>query len=477
MKTILINPYPYYATGVEGVIYPPLGLLYLASAIKKNGLGEAMALDANILKMGTEAVVKEIGAYKPDVIGISSNIVTHKAALELMQAIREIGLKQLMLTGGPFPALFPEKYLAYCDIIVNGEGEETLCRILAAYREKKDLLSLKGILFKRGEAVINNNKERELRQDLDELPFPDYSLLKPSIGYYSKRSRVVKHVMAPLLTSRGCPYQCTYCNKSVFGSLFRYRSPDNIVAEIEWLNKNFDIDQIDILDDNFNLIPQRAEEVLDKILAKGLKVAISCHNGLRADKISEGFAKKLKASGVFKVGLGIETADRGVMGSIRKNLDLAKVERAVSLLRKQGITVHGYFILGLPGDTPATMARTIAFAKKANPHFCNFATCIPFPGTAVYDEVKRSGRFLVDVDDGVTSGFFGGKVFFEIGDTRARDVEQFYKKAYHDFYFNPRKALDIMLSLKSFKEFAWLAGTSCSLVVNALLGKGKRHAN
>ncbi len=470
MKTILINPYPYYAKGIEGIVYPPLGLLYLAAVAKKRNLSEVKVIDANMLNMHNEDVIDEIVNYCPDIIGISSNIVTHKSALELAGLIRGCGLRQLLLAGGPFPNLFPEAYLSYFDIIVNGEGEETFCDILRTYQHKQDFFTLQGISYKQDNTVVRNS-ERELLKDLDTIPFPDYTALIPSIVYYSKHARVVKNIMAPIMTSRGCPYQCTYCNKNVFGSVFRHRSPAHILGEIEWLRKDFHVDQVDILDDNFNLIVERAEQVLDGIIDRNLNIAISCHNGLRADKISDSFAKKLKKSGVFKVGLGVETADISLMQKIKKNLELDKIKSAISLLRKQGITVHGYFVLGLPGDTPSTMSRTIQFAKEANPHFCNFATCIPFPGTEVYEIVKKDGIFLEDVDNGVSSGFFDGKVFFEINGTKAKDVSFYSKKAYKDFYFRLNKMIDVLFTLKNFKEFKWLCVTSFSVTRNMLFRK------
>ena len=191
MKTILINPYPYYASGVEGIVYPPLGLLYLAAAAKKRNLGYVRVIDANVMKMKNEKVIAEIMSYKPDIIGISSNIVTHRSAIELLRLIKQKGMSQLLITGGPFPVLFPEKYLEYCDIVVDGEGEETFCEILDVYRDKEDLFSLKGIFHKNGNSVTRN-EAREFIEDLDEIPFPDYQSLKPSIDYYRKYSRTIK---------------------------------------------------------------------------------------------------------------------------------------------------------------------------------------------------------------------------------------------------------------------------------------------
>ncbi len=477
MKIALINPYPYYASGIEGNIYPPLGLLYIASTIKKHNLGKTIVIDANAMRMANEKIITKLIQYKPDIIGISSNIVTHKSAIELAKLIRQNNTKQLLVAGGPFPVLLPQKYLQYCDIVVAGEGEKTFCNILNAYNaDNKSIFALKGVLYKDGDNIVRN-EPGELIENLDELPFPDYEVLQPSLGYYSRYSRVVRKTMAPVMTSRGCPYQCTYCNKSIFGAKFRTRSPGNIIKEIEWLHSKLNVDQIDVLDDNFNLITDNAEEVLDRIIAMDLGIAINCQNGLRADKITDDFAKKLKKSGVFKVGLGIETADPHLMKTIKKNLDLEKVKTAITALRRQGIVVHGYFILGLPGDTPSTMRTTINFAKKANPHFCNFSICIPFPGTEVYEAVKRSGRCLVDIEGGILSGFSNGRAFFEIGPTKAKDVAFYYKRAYKEFYLNIRKLSDILFNIKSPREFIWIANVARSVLFNILFDKAKKTTN
>jgi radical SAM superfamily enzyme YgiQ (UPF0313 family) len=211
--------------------------------------------------------------------------------------------------------------------------------------------------------------------------------------------------------------------------------------------------------------------VMDMIIEKRYGLAINCHNGLRADRLDEKLAKKLKTAGVFKVGIGVESADEKILKKIKKDLDLNAVKNAVSNLRKLGIITHGYFILGLPGDNPASMQKTIDFAKKLNPHFINPATCIPFPGTALYEEVKQNGVFLVNIEDGLESGFFEGKVFFEIGPTLKKDVIQYSKEAFKQFYGRPYKIYDILVNLRSFQDFKWVVAMGWGVVMNIVRKK------
>ncbi|MFH1868836.1 MAG: radical SAM protein [Candidatus Omnitrophota bacterium] len=467
MKIFLVNPYPDYAQGVEGTKYPPLGLLYIASFLKENGYKDVKVFDANISNTVNSIVADKIRDYGPGLVGISSNVVTHRAALELAGLLRDTVPGVKIMAGGVFPSIFPEKYLDVVDYVVEGEGEKVSLEIVTKLNAGEPIGNTEGVIYKKDNKIVRNPRPR-LEENIDSFPFPDYSLLEPSLSVYSKKGRVVKKLMAPILTSRGCPYQCIYCNKSVFGSMFRARSPENILDEIDSLYKNFSVRQIDILDDNFNLIPQRSIDVMDKIIEKRYGLAISCHNGLRADKINSLLIDRLKRAGVFKVGLGIESGDEQIIKSIKKSLDLENVVKATKDLRDAGIVVHGYLILGLPGDNPASMRKTIDFAKRLNPHFINPATCIPFPGTEVYEMVKKDGRFLVDVDNGADAGFFEGRVFFEIGPTRKEDVSSYFKKCFREFYARPYKIYDILTALRSPSDFKWVASMGLGVIGNML---------
>ncbi len=455
MKSLFINPYPYYASGTnEATVYPPLGLCYMASVLEKNGF-ESKVIDANVLKLDNEKIIDIISSCNPDLVGIYANIVSARAAIELGNLIKKFNSKIITVAGGPLATTLPEKFVSVFDIVVRGEGELTLLEI----NKSRELKEIDGITFSCNGKIFHN-KNRSLIENLDTIPFPAFHLLEPNLKKYKCRAR--KKPVAPILTSRGCPYQCIYCNKSIFGHSFRARSPENVISEIQQLVDNYGIRQIDILDDNFTFDPKRAEEICDMLIEKRYNLAINCQNGVRADRLNEILVGKMRKAGVFKAGIGIESGDKDILKIMKKQLDLEKVKEAIRMFRKNGITTYGFFIIGLPGDTPATMQKTIDFAKEANPTIANFCIAIPFPGTEMFEIVKKEGSFLQNMEDGIFSGFYDGEVFFETNETKKDDVIKFYKKAYKEFYFRPEKIMDIVLSARSFGEAIWILEAAAS---------------
>ena len=158
---------------------------------------------------------------------------------------------------------------------------------------------------------------------------------------YRTRSR--KKPFAPIFTSRGCPFRCTFCNANIFGKTFRARSPENVIGEIDLLVKKYGVKQIDIIDDNFSENISRAEEIIDLIISRDYNLAINFQNGLRADKLTRGLIHKMKQAGVYKVGIGIESANAKIRIKIKKGLDLRHVENAIKWFREEGIITVGFF--------------------------------------------------------------------------------------------------------------------------------------
>jgi len=472
-SSFLINPYPYYASGIqEDTIYPPVGLLYLAAVLERNGFS-ARVLDANVLKLSNHEVLKRIKKVKPEIVGISANVVLARAAKELAVMVKKKFPEIFIVMGGPIVSALPEDFLAVCDTVVLHEGEETFLELVERYhcQKKRSIFSLfgsiPGIAFK-SKGKIFFTKPRNFINNLDDIPFPAYHLLEPDLGFYSSKSRARKIPVAPILTSRGCPFNCIYCNKSIFGHIFRARTPESVFGEIEYLVTKYGIRQIDILDDNFTLNQARAEKILDLIIKTKFDLALNCQNGIRADKLTSKLIKKMKQAGIFKVGIGIESGDPRILKIIKKDLNLKDVRKAIKDFRKIGIIVHGYFMLGLPGDTEHSMQKTIDFAKNVNPQVANFAIAIPFPGAELYSLIEKKGKFLVDIRRGISSGFFGSQVFYEIDEAKKETVCLFYRKAIREFYFRPQKILDIAMSIHSFPEFAWSFRSGLSLILSIL---------
>lgn len=458
-KIVLINPFAFYAHGTnEATIYPPLGLAYLASVLEKQNI-DCQIIDAAVLKLDQKEVYQQVKKFKPDAIGITTNIVTAQAAIELGKYLWTKFPHTMILYGGPYATAMPEHILkqTHGDVVVRGEGELTMTDLV---RHPQNLSEIKGICYRQGGEILHN-PERELINDLDSIPFPAYHLL-PNFHLYRSMSR--KTPIGFLISSRGCPYGCIYCNKNIFGQRFRMRSPANVLTEIELLVGRYGVKQIDVLDDNFTLYIPRAERVFDEIIKRKIKVLFNFQNGVRADRLTAKLVQKMKQAGTYKVGIGIESGDPEIQKIIKKSLSLALVGKAVKMLRKAGIVVVGFFMIGLPGDTDSSLQKTIDFAIKINPHLANFSVTVPLPQTELYQIIEREGKFLKPVNFGSNTGFYSNQLSFEIGEVNEKLIRKYVAKAYKEFYLRPSKIIDIITSIRSWEELRWITDTAKPIV-------------
>ncbi len=449
-KIVFIGPNPDYAKGTnEATIYPPLGVAYLSAVLEKYNI-ECKIIDAAVFNLTDEEVASQIKEFKPDVIGITTNIITAKASIRTGKFLREKFPSMTIMYGGPYATSAPELLLKRTkgDIVCRGEGELTIVD-LACNLENPE--HIKGISYRKGNAVLHNH-DRELIDDLDTIPFPAYHLL-PDFKFYRSRSR--KTPIGFLMSSRGCPYQCIYCNSNIYGKKFRARSPANVLTEIELLAGRYGVKQIEILDDNFTLDIKRAEKIFDGVLKRKIKVLFNFQNGIRADRLTPQLVKKMKKAGVYKATIGVESGDPRILRIIKKSLDLGKVLKASKMLRKEGILVFCSFMIGLPGENAKSMQKTIDFAIKANPHVANFMVVVPLPQTELYDIIEKEGKFTKKIDFGSDTGFYTDNFYFELGEVNQKLVHEYTAKAYREFYFRPSKIFDTLLTIKSPKELVW----------------------
>ncbi len=466
-KVVLVNPYPYYAIGInEATIYPPLGLAVIAALLEKNNF-KVQIIDANILRMMNDGVLRRIEEFGADIVGIQMNVVTARSGIELSNMIKDKTPDTKVVIGGPFTPENLERLLkeTKADFFVQGEGEVTFLDIC----QGKNPEDINGTVYLK-DNQITFNRPRELIANLDDLPFAAYHLL-PDLKLYRSRSR--KAPMAPVFTSRGCPYQCVFCSssskKSPFQNRFRFRSAENVVDEIEYLIKRFGIKQIDILDDNFTLYHDRADKILDLIIERKIKVAINLQNGVRADKLTFGMVKKMKKAGVYKLGIGIESGNTEVLKKMKKALDLKDVKNAVKWCREAGIICIGFFMIGFPFDTEETIKETIDFAIKLNPSIANFMTAVPLPGTELYDIVEKNGWLTKPTDEyGTSSGFYAQDFHYEIPHLPKEKILGLQKEAYRRFYFRPSKILEMAKDIRSFNELRWTVSAAKPLIKNML---------
>jgi len=467
MMTVLINPYPGGRGLNEATVLPPLGLGYIAAVIEQHG-GVVQIIDANLERLETKAVLKR---FPPGVklIGIYVNSFNYDAVADLAGSIHIEHPDVVVVLGGPLPSALPKDVLENitCNGLIRGEGELGLLKIWRNLQNGARAFNKEipgAVFYDEKKQLIMNPVERI--KDLDVLPFPTYHLFPP-LKKYKVRSRQTP--TAAIITSRGCSQQCIFCSKDVFLNKVTFRSAKNVLEEIDFLVEHYGVRQVDILDDNFIQKISRVEEILDGLIERDYGISLNLQSGVRTEKLDETILKKMKKSGFYKIGFGIESADEQVLKIARKNLNLEKVRQTVHSAKTCGFEVYGFFIIGLPGETEEGFQRTLNFARQVDFDIANFCMAVPFPGTELYNMVKEKGKFLVDTTGNINEGFYAGRVFYELDGIKAEDIFRRYKKAYKQFY-TIKKRIKILLKIRSIREIIWL-WDSFKFVIKGLFKK------
>ncbi len=448
--------------------HPPLSLGYLSACVKGAG-HDVQAIDAMAENMGVRELERRVARFNPDLIGISTNIATGRKGTITARCLKRLHPGIPIIFGGPW-ATVEFKHLLdthVADAVVIGEGEQTLVELLDNFHDVARWGKIKGIAFPdpaTGETVLT--PPRPFNDDLDSLPFPAWDMLPDSRKYqfYARG-----YPLYPVMTSRGCPYDCIHCTKLVHGYKYRSRSPENVLRELVYLKEKFNVKTVPIIDDNFTQDMARAERILDLIISNDLGINFLFSNGVRADTITPRFAAKLKAAGFYYVGIGIESGDQAIVNKIGKRLDLAKVKNAVKLIAKHGMISCGYFILGHPQDTPRSMYQTIEFARQLKLDYTQFFKAVPFPGTKMYDMIAASGKFIKGNEVHDIDGYNISSASFEIGDLKAKDVEKAFKHSYRRFYLSPAKIIRLASQMRSLSELKWFVKSIVQIFLKNLI--------
>jgi len=467
MKVALI--FPNYNLGriLKISFHPPLGLAMLAAVTEKAGY-DISVIDAAALNLTYERLIAKLKDFNPNVIGITTNIILASRSLELSRLIQRQLPNVKLVFGGPWASTVYEMLLRkkFCDYVIVGEGEYAFIELLKAL--EKDSLPEKypGIAY-----LDPKTKTIQLTpacpiEDLDELPFPAWHLLPPSKKYFYN-PLVSGKTFYPIMTSRGCPYQCNHCTKIIHGKIVRFRSVENVIKEIQYLKERFSLDELLIIDDNFTINPKRAEEICDAIIKNNFNIRISFSNGVRADTLTPKLVKKLKHAGTYFIAIGVESGNQYVLNKIGKHLDLNAVKRAVDIIKEEKVLLATFFMIGHPYDNLETMNDTINFALEINPDYLVISETIAFPGTELYNLIQREGKFLISPLD-IDRGYFTGKANFEIYDLKAKDVEKMFKMAYRRLFLHPKRILTLVKKINTFSGLKYIINYSILILLRLL---------
>ena len=371
---------------------PPLNVAVLAGSLRSGG-HEVQALDLQVETDHEAAIRQAVLSWRPDLVGISFKTPLYNQARRIAALVRRLAPAVLLVGGGVHATNYPQECLAETDmdVIVIGEGDYTITRLADAV----PLSEIEGIAYKQdGRIVVNrnlnnsaNSNPRQHRRDLDGLPYPDWEVF--DLKKYAGISRLF-YDAAPVgfvETSRGCPARCVFCSKGVYDSTWRYKSPQRVVDEIERM-LDYGFREIEIVDDAFTTDLSRAVAVCEEILRRKLKFPWCCRNGLRVSDVSPEFFRIARKAGLHLVAFGFETGNRGLLAEMRKGATLERGRQATRWARQCGITVMGYFLMGLPGETEQTLRETIDYACSLGVDFVKYNLVIPLPGTRLHDMWK-----------------------------------------------------------------------------------------
>ena len=438
MNLLLINPSQEKVYGKKMMpAYPPLGLLHIGTVLKNEGHGVRL-LDIDTEKIDEKKFENIFRNFNPDAVGITGVTPTFKNALKWARLSKKIRNVPVIM-GGVHATIAPDETIGCdsVDIIVVGEGELTAKELFNRLQSPgSDLGDIKGIYFKRDKAVVANEK-RPLIEDLDSIPFPDRAMFKKAHAFMPPDA--VHLPVATIMTSRGCPGDCTFCcTKQIFSKKFRTRSTKNMVEEVERLVNKEGIKEIHIADDTFTIIKKRALEFCGEIKKKNLNVGFQFMNGLRADFVDRDILLALRSIGMKTVGFGVESGNKNILKNIKKNIPAHITRKAFRLSRELGFETWAFLVFGLPGETDRTIRETIEFTKELDPDFAKFLILEPYPGSEVHAELKKANLILsTDYDD---YGLYT-KPVHRLPGLEPEKMVYWQKRAFREFYLRPRKIL------------------------------------
>lgn len=434
MKVLLVSPKGSNIYAKMKVALPPLGIAYLAAVIREKG-HKVKIIDRSIEQQ--KLLPEDFTPF--DLIGISADTPRYPEAVEIARTAKKAG--KMVIMGGYHVTFLDKEALetGVVDIVIRGEAEEIIVNLIDALEKKKDLSTVKGISFVRDGNVIRTPVSPP-PQNLDAMPFPARDLL--SLKKYS--SQMAGLPVTNLITSRGCPFNCYFCSSSKFGGLkWRYRSAKSIVDEIEILYHDYGYRAFAFMDDNFTLSKRRVMDFADELEKRKINDIIWwCFSRVDILVRNEDMVKRMAEAGAFQVFLGLESHNEQTLNDYGKNVGNKEQEQAIRLLHKYGINIHGSFIVGDINETKEMAIQTARWVQKVNPRVAQFSILTPYPGTALYNDMEREGRFLHknwELYDALHATIkTDGMNPAEVQKTLIKDYRMAYLNKYRLFY--PRKA-------------------------------------
>jgi anaerobic magnesium-protoporphyrin IX monomethyl ester cyclase len=434
LKVTLINP-PYPPNVHSHPPFIPLGLAYLGAITEQEG-HEVNIIDCQAEKLTYETFRDRVSKETPDIIGVTATTLLYKSAMKLIDIAKEAHPNAITMLGGSHGTFWDENALneyPTLDIVVRREGEITFKELLNSFQKNISLTNVLGITFRQKDGKIVRTPDRPFIEDLDKLPFPAHHLLP-----LDDLKRMGK-VLFPLITSRGCVFWCDFCSTvRMFGRGYRWRSPKNVVDEMQLVHDKYGVEQVTFYDDAFSVDRNRVLKICEELHARKLDMTWDC--GTRVDMVDRDLLKTMRDAGCIAVWLGVESGSEAILGAMNKKIKLDQTRLAYKTAHDVGLMTIANVVLGFPGETEQTAKETIRFVKELNPDDVGFYVATPYPGTPMYDQVIKNGWLRVtDFDKYDTAG-----PTFETPWLSMEKLAEIRYKAYQQFYLRPGYVFKMM---------------------------------
>ncbi len=433
MKITLVNP-PYPPSVHSHPPFIPLGLAYLGAVAEKAG-HQVTVIDCQAEKLNYETFQSRIAKTPSDVIGVTATTLLYKSAMQIITVAKQTQPQAVTVLGGSHGTFWDENALheyPSLDVVVRREGEETLIELAEKLQSQSSLSSVLGVTYRDGDKVVRN-QDRPFIENLDALPFPAHHLMPlESLKHNGK-------IIFPLVSSRGCVFWCDFCSTvRMFGRGYRMRSAKNVVDEMQFVHDKYGVDQVTFYDDAFSVDRSRVVKICEELHARKLEMKWDC--GTRVDMVDRELMKTMRDAGCFAVWLGVESGSEAILGAMNKSIKLDQTRLAYKTAHQLGLMTIANVVLGFPGETEQTAKETIHFVKELSPDDVGFYVATPYPGTPMYEQVKKNGWLRVtDFDKYDTAG-----PTFETPTMTMEKLAQLRYKAYQDFYLRPSYVIKMM---------------------------------
>lgn len=453
MKIILITP-PFSFDDVTGKtksmgrvlnIIPPLGLCYIAAYLEKYNY-DVKIIDGQLISF--KDTLKIIEKKQPDIIGIGTTTPSFPNAVKLALDIKRISLDTIVAIGGNHITKLVNETLQFdCfDVGVLGEAEMTFLELVKSIEKygKNRLIDVKGIAFRENDKITITEKGGFIK-NLDELPFPARHLIAPPSKYHPTPASFKRLPHADVITSRGCPYTCSFCDNGVFGPSYRERSPENVIEELELLRDKYGVRDVKFFDDVFTLNKKRLYKICDLIKERSIDMPWACLT--RVDLVDKETLIKMKKARCWQVLFGIESGDQRILDLVGKRTTVDKNRKAVELAHEAGLSVRADYLFGVPGDDIESMKKTLDFAIKLNTFTAHFLKFTPYPGNEIYEKLVKSG-YKFDFLKNCTQIDHSDALYVPEG-VNKEEYLNFINYAHKKYYIRPGYIWKQLLSIKS----------------------------